>query len=94
MKWIDGFPFIGEDYDGNGVGEPMKICPKPLAGLSRREVPQTSDEFDEGRLGIQWQTNHNPVSGNISFGHREGCLTIIPMQSPMLRTARNQLTQK
>lgn len=94
VKWIDGFPFIGEDYDGNGVGEPMKICPKPLAGLSRREVPQTSDEFDEGRLGIQWQTNHNPVPGNISFGYREGCLTIIPMQSPMLRTARNQLTQK
>ena len=32
MRWEDGWPVIGEDYDGNGVGEPVAEWAKPRAG--------------------------------------------------------------
>ena len=31
MRWEDGWPVIGEDYDGNGVGEPVAQWVKPKA---------------------------------------------------------------
>lgn len=93
VKWVDGYPAIGTDYDGNGVGEPMKICRMPL-GKSAPSAPQTSDDFDGTSVGIQWQTNHNPVSGNITLTDRRGWLTITPLPATCLRMARNQLTQK
>lgn len=94
VKWADGFPVIGTDYDGNGVGEPMKICPMPLGRSAGAHTPATSDEFSGKDLGIQWQTNHNPQPGHIIPGEHEGWLTIIPMKADKLRQARNQLSQK
>ena len=33
VRWMpDGFPMIGQDLDGNGVGEPMKVVPMPRTG--------------------------------------------------------------
>lgn len=93
VRWVDGYPVIGSDYDGNGVGEPMKVCRMPL-GKSNPSVPQTSDEFDGTSPGIQWQTNHNPVDGQISMSDRKGWLTVSPLPATKLRDARNQLTQK
>ena len=93
VVWRDGFPEIGTDYDGNGVGEPMKVCRKPSTGVSGKPyTPQSSDEFSGMRPGIQWQFNHNPDSAYISVS--DGWLNITPMKSPRLRTARNQLVQK
>lgn len=95
VKWIDGFPFIGEDYDNNGIGEPMKVCAKPATGVVQPPfTPQTSDNFDSGVLGIQWQTNHNPEKTHISFADREGWLTLSPLKAGKIRNSRNQLTQK
>ena len=94
VEWVDGWPVIGTDYDGNGVGEPMAVCRKPLAVSSSPSSPQASDEFDTPGIGVQWQMNHNPVRDHISLSEREGWLTLTPLPSPMLRTARNQFTQK
>lgn len=92
-KWIDGFPVIGEDYDMNGIGEPMKICRKPATGVNATpSAPQTSDSFDTNTLGIQWQFNHNPEMGNITFS--DGWLNLASMKADRLKNAKNQLTQK
>lgn len=94
VTWADGWPVIGTDYDGNGVGEPMHIVPMPFGKSAKAFTPQTSDEFDGEQPGIQWQVNHNPVDGNISLSKRKGWLTIEPLKAEKLRDARNQLTQK
>lgn len=94
VRWEDGWPLIGCDYDGNGVGEPMAVGPMPFGKSRSSFTPQTSDEFDGQKLGVQWQTNHNPVRENISLSEREGWLTLSPLSAGWLRMARNQLTQK
>ena len=92
VKWTDGWPVIGADYDGNGVGEPMAVVPMPTGRSGKAFAPQTSDEFDGVRPGLQWQTNHNPEPDRISVS--EGWLSLKPLKAMRLRDARNQLTQK
>ena len=93
VKWVDGFPMIGEDYDMNGIGEPMKVCQKPNTGVNNTPfAPQTSDDFDSNSLGIQWQFNHNPVMENITFS--DGWLNLASMKAGKLKDSKNQLTQK
>lgn len=94
VTWVDGFPAIGTDYDGNGVGEPMKFVQKPFAKASVPSFPQTSDEFDGDILAVQWQYNHNPVKEQLSLSDRPGWLAVAPLQAEKLRTARNQISQK
>lgn len=92
VTWVDGFPFIGEDFDGNGIGEPLKIVNKPsINKVVEPHTVATSDNFDN-RLGNQWQFNHNPDLSRISA--ENGVLTISPAQSTSLRNAPNMLTQK
>ncbi|WP_341228103.1 glycoside hydrolase 43 family protein [uncultured Arcticibacterium sp.] len=61
MSWKDGWPVMGVDYDGNGVGEPVAEFKKPNIGkvFSDVKVPQTSDEFNATKLGLQWQWQAN-----------------------------------
>ena len=95
VVWEGGFPIIGTDYDHNGVGEPMKISTVPLPSKTGTPVtPQTSDDFDSKKLGIQWQFNHNPDRSRISLESRKGWLAVAPLPAPGLRHCRNQLTQK
>ncbi len=95
VVWKDGFPFIGTDYDNNGIGEPMKVCKKPsIAGSNTPFAPQSSDDFSSDKLGVQWQFNHNPVNENWSLTSRAGWLEIKALKADKLRNAPNQLTQK
>ncbi len=61
MQWKNNWPVIGEDKDGDGIGEPvakykMPNTGKVSAGLSIAD----SDEFNESKLGLQWQWQANP----------------------------------
>jgi beta-xylosidase len=63
LRWRDDWPLMGEDYDGNGVGEPVirlaslkNADQKPLAGLTYH------DDFSNEILGKQWQWHANPNS--------------------------------
>jgi len=102
VEWRDGFPFIGTDNDNNGIGEPMKICRKPIiTGTDGRTdppaapcVPQGSDTFDHAQLHPMWQWNHNPDNSHWSLTDHPGCLKLIPSTASDLRKARNTLTQK
>jgi beta-xylosidase len=61
MKWIDDFPVIGEDKDGDGCGDPVLTYKKPNVGKTYPiTTPVESDEFDGTTLGLQWQWQANP----------------------------------
>lgn len=63
MKWINDWPVIGIDKDGDGKGEPVTTYKKPNVGKvvsSGIETPAESDEFNEKALGLQWQWMANP----------------------------------
>ena len=86
---------MGEDYDGNGIGEPVARWKKPVtAQETRRELPASSDDFRAGKLGLQWQFNYNPKDGAWSVSRRKGRLAIDGLQADSFREARNTLTQK
>lgn len=60
MKWINDWPVIGVDKDGDGCGEPVLTYKKPNVGKNYPIcTPQESDEFDGYTLGLQWQWHAN-----------------------------------
>jgi beta-xylosidase len=77
-QWgTDDWPRIGVDLDGNGIGEPVAQPRKPNVGAtSPIGVPQSSDEFDGGTLGVQWLWNHNPDDTKWSLVARPGWLRL------------------
>ncbi|MDR6969402.1 beta-xylosidase [Flavobacterium arsenatis] len=61
MKWENDWPFMGKDTNGDGIGEPVIKFKKPNVGKSFPMVsPPDSDEFNEPKLGLQWQWHANP----------------------------------
>ena len=69
VEWADGWPLIGRDYDGNGIGEPVPLWRKPDVGRDTRiAVPATSDAFTSERLGLQWQWSANHREGLVFTG--------------------------
>ena len=59
MKWVDGWPVIGEDADNDGCGNPVLTCRKPSVPFSRLVNPAESDEFNSVDLGLQWEWHSN-----------------------------------
>lgn len=61
MIWENNWPVIGEDYNKNGVGEPVKSSKKPNIAISYPiETPTETDDFNGFGIGLQWQWNANP----------------------------------
>jgi len=99
VKWVDDWPVMGIDKDGNGKGEPVSLCKKPDVGRSYPVlVPQTSDEFDSRRLGLQWQWEGNYHKEWTSLTERPGWLRLfaiaIPDKGTNLWSAPNLFLQK
>jgi len=83
MKWVDDWPVIGADPDGDGKGEPVLGHKKPEVGKnSPVAVPQTSDEFDTRDLGLQWQWHANFEPRWFSLSARRGWLRLPAMPMP------------
>lgn len=60
MKWVDNWPVIGIDKDGDGTGEPVSIYKKPNVGKTYPiSTPSDSDEFNTSKLSLQWQWHAN-----------------------------------
>ena len=60
MKWVNDWPVIGIDKDGDGCGEPVMTYKKPNVGKTYPIcTPQESDEFDGYTLSPQWQWHAN-----------------------------------
>tara|TARA_R110002049_G_scaffold185580_3_gene353789 strand:- start:9257 stop:10957 length:1701 start_codon:yes stop_codon:yes gene_type:complete len=76
VQWKDGWPIIGVDSDGDGIGEPIWSHEKPMPSDAADQL-QMSDEFDSDVLGLQWNWNHNPRTERFSFTQRPGFLRLI-----------------
>jgi len=77
VHWVDGWPLMGVDYDGNGVGEPVLEWEKPaIVAQYPIAVPATTDEFDFPTLGLQWQWHGNHDDSFYSLSAREGWITL------------------
>lgn len=98
MRWVNDWPVIGSDPDGDGIGEPVETYNKPNVGTTFPIVtPPESDEFNGHSLGLQWQWHANPQlsfgfpSGNLGF-FRLNC--IVRPESEGLWEVPNLLLQK
>ncbi len=100
VKWVNDWPMMGVDVDGNGIGEPVQSYKKPNVGkVYPIATPVESDEFNESKLGLQWQWNANPKS-NFGFpaGRSYGFIRLynvpVPEGSNNFWQVPNLLTQK
>lgn len=60
VKWVNDWPVIGVDEDGDGCGEPVSRYRKPKTDKAYPiETPVESDEFDSRKLGLQWEWHAN-----------------------------------
>lgn len=60
MKWVNDWPVIGVDRDGDGCGDPVSRYRKPKTDKTYPiETPVESDEFDTRKLGLQWEWHAN-----------------------------------
>jgi beta-xylosidase len=77
VSWVDGWPMMGVDLDGNGVGEPVTKYKKPNVGKTYPlTVPQASDEFNSDKMDLQWQWHANYKNGWMSLTDRSGWMRL------------------
>ena len=79
----DGWPWIGVDTDGDGIGEPVGIsesCAKPALPVQPINAADPSDEFNATTLGGQWAWNHDPDDSRWSLSARAGHLRLTARQ--------------
>lgn len=98
VNWIDGWPVMGNDKDGDGTGEPFLTHKKPKLPKVPVNTPVDSDEFDKETLGLQWQWQANPKNGWYTLSQKPGFLKLntqpLPDNSTNLWMAPNLLLQK
>jgi beta-xylosidase len=96
VRWVDGWPEMGIDRDGNGVGEPVATYGKPAVNDNYPiDAPASSDAFS-GQLGLQWQWQGNPRRDWASLTARPGWLRLRAVEPPPgdLTATPNELLQK
>jgi beta-xylosidase len=96
VRWQDGWPVLGEDPDGNGIGNTVHLWKKPIQGYPI-DAPQTDDEFDAPKLGPQWEWNHNPRDNRWSLTERRGWLRLkanVPVNNGGFWNASNTISQR
>lgn len=96
VRWENDWPLIGVNQDEKGVGQPVLRHRQPLLVAGQKPfAPQTSDEFDSPKLGLQWQWHANHRDHWYSLAARPGWLRLFPQLaviSPELQP--NMLLQK
>lgn len=92
VRWINGWPVIGADPDGDGRGEPVLAYRKPGVTAQSPAAPVADDEFD-GSYSLAWQFGSNPASDWVSI--RDGWLRLKSVTgSPDLYETGAVLSQK
>lgn len=96
VHWHDGWPLMGVE-NKKGLRQPVLTYEKPLGHQAGAQtIPQTSDEFDSPKLGLQWQWHANHKKDWSSLTARKGWLRLFPQldMSENLGLLRNLLLQK
>lgn len=97
MKWINDWPVIGVDKDGDGKGEPVMNYKKPDVGKTFPvSAPAESDEFNGSALGLQWQWQANPKAtwAFVNNGYLRLYSQKTPVEAKNLWDVPNLLMQK
>jgi beta-xylosidase len=82
VRWQDDWPLMGVDINHDGIGEPVLEHRKPkIAGGAKISIPQTSDDFDGEKLGLQWQWHANHEDGWYSLTSRKGFLRLFAVSA-------------
>ncbi|MCA9259452.1 MAG: glycoside hydrolase 43 family protein [Planctomycetales bacterium] len=82
-RWENDWPLIGEGHNGQDVGRPVAVHPKPWVASPGPAVSiQTSDDFEEPNLGPQWQWNANHSSHWYSLSANPGSLRLFAREAP------------
>lgn len=72
MTWVDGWPVIGTDADGDGCGEPVRKFRKPSIAPHKVDA-----QYQDPAMLYQWHGNYNeffgfPAPGSLMriYGHK------------------------
>ncbi|UTF59462.1 glycoside hydrolase 43 family protein [Gilvimarinus sp. DA14] len=76
VAWKDGWPIIGEDPDGDGVGQPVTGGPMPLPAVAEGFSIDPGDEFTEQSLNLVWHFNANKQQRFYSLREKPGFLRL------------------
>ncbi len=61
MQWKNDWPIIGQDADGDGIGEPVQNYTMPkTSNIVIQKKQYFNDECNSNKLGLQWQWQANP----------------------------------
>ncbi|MBN1183040.1 MAG: glycoside hydrolase 43 family protein [Bacteroidales bacterium] len=83
VKWVDGWPVMGIDEDGDGTGFPVTEYKKPTVKVkSGIKVPQTSDEFNDNTYNLAWQWQANYYDHWYSLTKNPGNLRLTAQYNP------------
>jgi beta-xylosidase len=99
VTWKDGWPLIGMDTNGNGIGEVVWQHKKPISGFPIT-APATDDDFGQSHLGPQWNWRFNPKMDRWSLTERPGflrlkaCVSLPTKDTESLKGIPNLLGQR
>lgn len=99
-QWLaNGWVVMGEDEDGDGCGIPVLSHRKPNVGKEYAiKTPQTTDEFNDTTLGLQWQWHGSPKDKWYSLDASQGSMRLYAIAAPTekgnLHYTPNLLLQK
>ena len=95
VTWVDGWPVVGT-VGSDGIGNMVWAGRKPVTG-SPVVAPQTDEDFNGPKLGVQWGWNYQPRADKWSLTERLGFLRLHafkPLERDNLKKAGNTLTQR
>ncbi|MFR9602555.1 MAG: glycoside hydrolase 43 family protein [Rikenellaceae bacterium] len=83
-KWLENdWVVIGDDPDGDGCGVPVLTHKKPNVGKTYEiKTPQTTDEFESSKLGLQWQWQGSEQDNWYSLDAKKGSMRLYPIAAP------------
>jgi beta-xylosidase len=95
VTWMQGWPIIGR-VGADDIGDMVWTARKPIYGFPITH-PQSSDDFNKSKLGVQWEWNYQPRADKWSLTQRPGFLRLHAfktLQRGNLLKAGNTLTQR
>ncbi|WP_258099802.1 glycoside hydrolase family 43 protein [Marinoscillum pacificum] len=86
VNWVNDWPIMGNDPDEDGTGEPVITFKKPSLPKTKPVNPADTDEFNEPKLGLQWQWSANPQPGWYDLTSNPGSLKLNTQPAPEMAT--------
>ncbi len=93
VYWVEDWPMMGTDGGKAGTSASLDVN---LTSTGENKVYGDDDfDYNENKLGLLWQWNHNPDNDNWSVTERQGYLRLrTGSTAESIMNARNSLTQR